>query len=105
MDENVITGQPGDFHLATLGRKDKDKLMVPLQTKLSTATTATKPGAPPEAPPGAQPEAPVLPSLKTDNPPARKGSKPDKSPRTPGAPKPKKRKSTKGLASGGISPI
>lgn len=89
MDENPITGQPGDFHLSTTGRKDKDKLMVP----------ATKPPAPTAS---AKPSAPPTP-LKTDIPPARKGSKADKSPRTPGMPKPKRRKS-RVQSAGGISP-
>ena len=86
MDENPITGQPGEFHLSTTGRKDK--LMVPAATKASV--------------PNAKPSAPPTP-LKTDIPPARKGSKADKSPRTPGMPKPKRRKS-KGQSTGGISP-
>jgi mediator of RNA polymerase II transcription subunit 6 len=86
MDENPITGQPGEFHLSTSGRKDK--LMVPTATK--TPTPSAKPTAPPTP-------------LKTDIPPARKGSKPDKSPRTPGTSKPKRRKS-KMQSTGSITP-
>ena len=90
MDENPITGQPGDFHLSTMGRKEKDKLMVPAVAKAPTPASA-KQSLPPTP-------------LKTDIPPARKGSKADKSPRTPGMPKPKRRKSSKAQGSGGISP-
>jgi mediator of RNA polymerase II transcription subunit 6 len=90
MDENPITGQPGDFHLSTTGRKEKDKLMVPLPNKGSTTAT----GKP----------APQPPALKTDIPAARKGSKSEKSPRTPGAPKLKRRKSKAPMSAGGISP-
>ena len=90
MDENPITGQPGDFHLSTTGRKEKDKLMVPAAAKFPASTASAKPSAPPTP-------------LKTDIPPARKGSKADKSPRTPGMPKPKRRKS-KFQGSGGTSP-
>lgn len=92
MDENIITGQPGDFHLSMAGRKEKDKLMVPAPVK-GPLSTPTKPAATATPTP-----------LKTDIPPARKGSKSEKSPKTPGgAPKPKRRKS-KALTSGGISP-
>ena len=91
MDELPITGQPGDFHLATAGRMEKDKLTVPMTGKAPTAAASNKPSAP------------STPSLKTDIPPARKGSKADKSPKTPGIPKPKRRKS-KALVSGGVSP-
>jgi mediator of RNA polymerase II transcription subunit 6 len=90
MDENPITGQPGDFHLSTTGRKEKDKLMVPAAGKVPTPAASAKPSAPPTP-------------LKTDIPPARKGSKVDKSPKAPGMPKPKRRKS-KTQGSGGISP-
>lgn len=90
MDENPITGQPGDFHLSTTGRKEKDKLIVPAASK-PAATSSAKPSAPPTP-------------LKTDIPPARKGSKAEKSPRTPGMPKPKRRKSSKAAGAGGISP-
>lgn len=91
MDDNPITGQPGDFHLSTTGRKERDKLMVPATTRTATPTSSAKPSVQPT-------------SLKTDIPPARKGSKADKSPRTPVMPKPKRRKSTKAVGSGSISP-
>jgi mediator of RNA polymerase II transcription subunit 6 len=90
MDEAPITGQPGDFHLSTTGRKDKDKLVVP-GTKAPAPSANLKPSAPPTP-------------LKTDIPPARKASKGDKSPRTPGMPKPKRKKSSKAQSAGGISP-
>jgi len=91
MDENPITGQPGDFHLSTTGRKNKDKLMVPLPGK-GTSLSQVKASAPP------------TPEVKNaEVPPIRKGSKGDKSPKTPGMPKPKRRKS-KALSSSGISP-
>ena len=87
MDEAPITGQPGDFHLSTSGRKDK--LMVPAPGKAG-AGVASKPTPPPP--------------LKTDIPPARKTSKSEKSPRTPGMPKLKRRKSKALTSAGGISP-
>jgi mediator of RNA polymerase II transcription subunit 6 len=90
MDENPITGQPGDFHLSTTGRKERDKLMVPLPGKESTQAVSNSTG-PPSL------------SVKTESPISRKGSKGEKSPRTTGVPKPKRRKS-KALASGGVSP-
>lgn len=93
MDETPITGQPGDFHLSTAGRKDKDKLMVPAPVK-GPLSTPTKPNATPTPPP-----------LKTDIPAAKKGNKGEKSPKTPGAGPPKpKRKKSKVLSSGTISP-
>lgn len=90
MDENPITGQPGDFHLSTTGLKERDKLMVPATTRTAAPTSSAKPSAPPTP-------------LKTDIPPARKGSKVDKSPKTLGMPKPKRRKSSKALGPGSIS--
>ena len=89
MDENPITGQPGDFHLSTTGR-EKDKLAAPSQIKGPTATTS-KP-------------KPQPPALKTDVTASRKGSKSEKSPKTPGLPKPKRRKSKGIVSGGGISP-
>jgi mediator of RNA polymerase II transcription subunit 6 len=88
MDDFPITGHPGSFNLATTGRREKDKLMV---------RTASR--GPLQAP--AKPTPP--PTLKTDVPPARKDSKATKSPKTPGMPKPKRRKS-KAQMSGGASP-
>jgi mediator of RNA polymerase II transcription subunit 6 len=94
MDENPITGQPGDFHLSTTARKDKDRLLVPAPVKGPISTPAKSAATP------------TPPSLKTDIPPARKGSKSEKSPKTPGGgpPKPKRRKS-KALNAGSMSPI
>jgi mediator of RNA polymerase II transcription subunit 6 len=94
MDENPITGHPGEFHLSSTGRKEAGKLAVPAagaKGPLSTATKAT----------------PAPPTLKTDIPPARKGSKSKESPKTPGAggpPKPKRRKSKALVSAGGVSP-
>jgi mediator of RNA polymerase II transcription subunit 6 len=87
IDENPITGQPGDFHLSTTGR-DKDILAVPLSSK-GPITAGGKPGG--------------MPKLDTDIAPARKGSRGEKSPKTPGVGKPKRRKS-KALGAGEISP-
>lgn len=87
MDDNPITGQPGDFHLSTTGR-DKDKLATPLASK-GPILAGGKPGG--------------MPKLDTDIAPARKGSKGEKSPKTPGGGRPKRRKS-KALVSGEISP-
>jgi len=89
MDENPITGQPGAFNLTSTGRK-KETLAVPLQKtvvqNLAKTTTTAEPEKPAEVPP------------------TRKGSKSDKTSKTSGAPKPKRRKS-KGLSSaGGITP-
>ncbi|KAL3422401.1 Mediator of RNA polymerase II transcription subunit 6 [Phlyctema vagabunda] len=89
MDENPITGQPGEFHLSSTGRKEKDKLMVPQTGKAQPPDKITIP--PPSI------------NAKTDSPTVKKGGKGDKSPRTPGVPKPKRRKS-KPLLSGGVSP-
>ena len=85
MDEAPITGQPGDFHLSTGARKD-NRLAVPTTKGLAPT------------------QKPTPPTLKTDVPPAKKPTKAEKSPKTPGMPKPKRRKS-KGLNSaGGLSP-
>ncbi|KAH6715133.1 mediator of RNA polymerase-like protein II transcription subunit 6 [Leptodontidium sp. 2 PMI_412] len=92
MDEIPITGAPGEFHLSSTGRKEKDKLMVPAITKGPTPVPS-------------KPATPAPPPLKTEIPPERKNSKVEKSPKTPGMPKPKRRKSKGfGLASGGMSP-
>lgn len=93
MDENPITGHPGDFHLSTTGRKDKNKLAVPGGNK-GTSSSQAKTSAPPTPEPKAG-----------EVPPTRKGSKGDKSPRTPGMPKPKRRKSKAPLSAGGMTPI
>ncbi len=76
MDDNPITGRPGEFHLSSTGRK------VNLSIQTGAAPMSLK-------------DAP-LPKLNTkvgeQNPLAR-GGKETKSPRTPGMPKPKRRKS------------
>ncbi|KAK1760894.1 MED6 mediator sub complex component-domain-containing protein [Echria macrotheca] len=79
IDQNPITGKPGEFHLSSTGRKDK--LAVP------------KTNAPP-----LKPEA--LPALNTKvaDSPLAKGGKETKSPKTPNVPKPKRRKSKIGPA-------
>lgn len=99
MDENPITGHPGDFHLSTTGRKGQQSSFkaLPASKSSSQSQISLKTTAPPT------PEKVVVdtnvPSVS-----ARKGSKGDKSLKTPGMPKPKRRKS-KGLGSaGGISP-
>lgn len=91
MDENLVTGQPGAFHLSKSGKKDQEK------GKLAAPVIA-KPAATPKPAPLA---------VKTDVPPPliRKGSKVEKSPKTPGAPKPKRRKSKPNLnVPGSVSP-
>lgn len=92
MDENPITGQPGDFHLSSSGRKGRDRLVVPMAAK-APFIVQTKSTAPPT------PE-----TKSSEVPPARKGSKGDKSPKTPGMPKPKRRKSKASVSAGGVSP-
>ncbi|KAG4026843.1 hypothetical protein MFRU_036g00760 [Monilinia fructicola] len=87
MDENPITGTPGDFHFSTTGRKEKEKLMVPPTTKPAGFGLSGKPAPTP---------------LKTDLGMQKKGSKGEKSPRTPGSGKPKRRKSK--AMNGGVSP-
>jgi mediator of RNA polymerase II transcription subunit 6 len=84
MDENPITGAPGEFHLSSTGRKEQSRLMIP-----ATAKGLQMPGKAP----------PVPTPLKTDIQPERKGSKSDKSPKTPGGGKPKRRKSKIGVVS------
>ncbi|KAM3073475.1 Mediator of RNA polymerase II transcription subunit 6 [Clarireedia jacksonii] len=89
MDENPITGYPGDFHLSTTGRKEKEKLMVPPTTKPAGFGLAGKGAAPTP--------------LKTDIAVQKKAKNGEKSPRTPGTGKPKRRKSKSAL-SGDVSP-
>jgi len=91
MDEVPVTGQPGEFRLSTK-KQDNTKLAVPAIPKA-----------------GGTPKPDSLPALKTDVPPAlqRKGSKVEKSPKTPGGgpPKPKRRKSKVNVSTpGGTSP-
>lgn len=99
MDENPITGHPGDFHLSTTGRKGQQSNLkaLPASRSASQSQNSLKTTAPPT------PEKVVVdvnvPSVST-----RKGSKGDKSPKTPGMPKPKRRKSKALGSAGGISP-
>ncbi|CZS92914.1 related to RNA polymerase II transcriptional regulation mediator MED6 [Rhynchosporium agropyri] len=93
MDDIPITGAPGEFHLSSTGRNEAAKLLVPTIT-VQPSSDASKPTTP--APPS---------PLKTEILPEKKTSKGEKSPKTPGMPKPKRRKS-KGLnlVSGGANP-
>jgi mediator of RNA polymerase II transcription subunit 6 len=88
MDEIPITGQPGEFHLTSTGRKDASKLMVPATGKILQMPGKSTPAPPP---------------LKTDIPPERKGSRSEKTPKMPGMPKLKRRKS-KAVGVGNVSP-
>ncbi|KAI1636446.1 MED6 mediator sub complex component-domain-containing protein [Biscogniauxia mediterranea] len=70
MDENPITGKPGEFHLSSTGRKDKLQIPV-LTTSFKSPTTSSEPG--------------------------KKDTKGDKTPKTPtGMSKPKRKKSKTG---------
>lgn len=92
MDENMVTGQPGAFHLSKIGKKDQEKGKLAIPVLAKPAATG-KPAS-------------TL-AVKTDVPPvlSRKGSKVEKSPKTPGAPKPKRRKSKPNVhAAGSVSP-
>ncbi|OWP01907.1 mediator of RNA polymerase II transcription subunit [Marssonina coronariae] len=91
MDEIPITGQPGEFHLSSTGRKEKDKLMVPVPAK-----------GPLHVPRKSAIPTPM--SLKTNILPDRKNSKAEKSPKSPGAPKLKRRKSKAPGATPAASP-
>ncbi|KAK0626510.1 MED6 mediator sub complex component-domain-containing protein [Immersiella caudata] len=76
MDENPITGKPGEFHLSSTGRKEKlpvskNPLALGLKADLPALNTSAK---------------------VTENPLA-KGAKETKSPKTPNMGKPKRRKS------------
>ncbi|OBT48421.1 hypothetical protein VE00_01114 [Pseudogymnoascus sp. WSF 3629] len=91
MDENPITGHPGAFNLTSTGRKAKDTLGAPAQK--AGLQDSTKIGASP------------VDEKASDIPPTRKGSKAaEKAPRTPGIPKPKRKKS-KVLSAGGVTPV
>ncbi|TLS26937.1 hypothetical protein PpBr36_04517 [Pyricularia pennisetigena] len=81
MDENPITGKPGDFHFSSTGRKER--LGIPGQQQ--GKAIGNGPGTP-------------LPMLKTlpDNSPLSKDAKSDKTGKTGGPPKPKRRKSKGG---------
>jgi mediator of RNA polymerase II transcription subunit 6 len=89
MDENPITGHPGDFHLSTTGRRGREKISVPPSTR-SILPSREK--------------TPLTLDVKANEPPGRKGSKGDKSPKSAGLPKPKRRKSKALSSAGGISP-
>jgi mediator of RNA polymerase II transcription subunit 6 len=91
MDENPITGQPGEFHLTGTGRKGRDKLQVPPVPKGPVQNQAKT-------------TAPPTPEVRNAEAPVRKQSKGDKSPRTPGMPKPKRRKSKAPSSGGEITP-
>src|SRR6187402_1090788 len=65
MDENPITGQPGEFHLSSTGRKEKDKLIGPASGK-----------GPVQVP--SKSSTPAPPALKTNIPPEKRGSKVEK---------------------------
>ncbi|RFU32233.1 hypothetical protein B7463_g4135, partial [Scytalidium lignicola] len=88
MDENPITGYPGEFHLSSSGRKEKDKLTVPTSTKGSST-------------PGGKPAGPALAIPKIDPSTLKKATK---SPKTPGMPKPKRKKSGKIGTVGNLTP-
>jgi len=92
MDENPITGAPGEFHLSSTGRKVAEKLLVP-PTAMTMAAKGGGLGA------GKQP----TPLNTKDLPAQKKGDKGGKSPRTPGSGKVKRRKS-KVAGAGGVSP-
>ncbi|KAK0727344.1 MED6 mediator sub complex component-domain-containing protein [Lasiosphaeria miniovina] len=89
MDENPITGKPGDFHLSSTGRKDKHPQQPGGGAARNAAPLTLKDAA--------------LPALDTkvggdgnaNNPLAKNANtgKETKSPKTPGLPKPKRRKS------------
>jgi len=99
MDENPITGHPGEFHLSTTGRKGQQSSFKSLPGSKSASQSqnslrTTRPPTPEKVTVDTN-----LPLLS-----ARKGSKGDKSPKTPGMPKPKRRKSKALGSAGGISP-
>lgn len=90
MDENPITGQPGAFNLTSTGRKAKDNLAISTQKAASQDQNTAG-----VSPTGEKP---------SEVPPIRKGSKLDKTPKTPGLPKPKRKKSKVPNSAGGITP-
>lgn len=88
MDENPITGHPGEFHFSSTGRVEKDR-------QLAVPPTTKQPFASQTLPAKKADGQPAL-GLKTKDLPgqiSRKGSKAEKSPRTPGGAKIKRRKS------------
>ena len=88
MDENPITGHPGEFHLSTTGRKGQQSNLkaLPASRSSTQSQNTSKTTAPPT------PEKVVV-DVNVPLVSMRKGSKGDKSPRTPGMLKPKRRKS------------
>lgn len=100
MDENPITGQPGDFHFSSTGRVEKDKLLaMPLPTAKQPFASQLLGGKKGEGNENGQ----LALGLKTKDLPgqgSRKGSKAEKSPRTPGGGKVKRRKSKSATAVG-----
>lgn len=81
MDEKPITGQPGEFLFTSTGRVEKDKLLMPVPVAKQPFASQTL-----------KKDQPVL-GIKTKDLPSRKGSKAEKSPRTAGSGKPKRKKS------------
>ncbi|PNH47223.1 hypothetical protein VD0004_g1049 [Verticillium dahliae] len=84
IDQNPITGRPGEFHLSSTGRKEK---AAPLQPPAPTAT--------PQQPV----KPPALNTKQADE--VKKEGKVERSPKTPGVPKPKRKKSK--IVSGGAT--
>ena len=97
MDDLPITGEPGNFHLATKSRVDKEKEKE-RRTLLTQAPVTKGPLAAP-----AKPIA-VPPTIRTDVQTLKKGDKGGKTPTSAGGPPKPKRKKTKTLGGGGISP-
>ena len=92
MDENPITGHPGAFNLTSTGRKPKDNLAAPAQK--GGLQDQTKIGAA------------ALDEKASEVPQTRKTSKAaDKAPKTPGIPKPKRKKSKVLNSPGGVTPV
>lgn len=95
MDDYPITGEPGNFHLATKSRVEKEKENE--RARLLKQASAIKG---PLATPSKSPNA--LPAIKTDVQMLKKGDKGGKTPTSAGGPSKPKRKKTK--TPGGISP-
>ena len=83
MDENPITGKPGDFHLSSTGRKEK--LQPPVLNPLTIPATADGINKSPASAPGDKP--------------GKDGKSGDKTPKTPtgGISKPRRKKSKTGF--------
>ena len=97
MDDLPITGEPGNFHLATKSRVDKEKEKE-RRALLTQAPVAKGPLAAPSKP------AVAPPTIKTDVLTLKKGDKSGKTPTSAGWPAKPKRKKTKPSIGGGISP-